>query len=477
MNISSKKTFIVFMIFLLFINCIISHINAQSSQDYAIPGKISFNYYEDPVKCANCHGMAMMNHSMKLRQWQSSQHSRAWTGDFFSHQYFDLARPDGDLDKKVEGIKVGCVGCHSPSTYMSMGETLLNTLPPKPQAIENEWNMISPIKSNADRGVFCDFCHTLSSVDIPPVDFNYKSSATAGIDPKRGPFRMMQGGMMMSSHDMIFSNLHNSPMICGTCHDEINPFNKKVKGTYTEWLDSPYAPDTRCQDCHQKNDGMGGMMQMYSMNFKGGFSPWVEGVASIKIDAPENASSNYALNFNITIVNEKVGHEFPSGSEEERQLWIHVTAVDENGKSWDIPFTTQPNLTDPENPKHIYWVTTNSEVAWPSPNSKNSKPISRDGITEGDKIYHSVFLSPEYNGSKITYAQYYASNIFSNRLKPLEPKTESYSWQIPKEAEGSLTLRAELNYRRMPDSMADYFGIMKRPTILVNSALAVVSLR
>ncbi len=300
----------------------------------AVPGETPQSFYEDPIVCAQCH-------EGKFQQWQTDQHARAWTGDFMVAQYFDLARRDGDLDPNVAEIKMGCVGCHAPSIYMDLGHDLIDITPPRPAGVENAWYMLSGNKTEGDRGVFCDFCHTVSGVDDPPVNFNYTSAATAAVDPKRGPGRM--GGGMNNYHDNIYSPLHDSPQICGTCHDEIDPFGQMVKGTYTEWLNSSYAPDTRCQDCHmrdangrQMREGKG-MMGRYSMNVKGGFSSFLEGVASLEIDAPSYANTEETVDFSITVTNEKVGHEFPSGSEEERQLWIHVTAIDEAGQSWHVP--------------------------------------------------------------------------------------------------------------------------------------------
>ncbi|HTP04756.1 MAG TPA: multiheme c-type cytochrome [Nitrospirota bacterium] len=450
----------------------------------AISGQTPFYYYEDPVTCGGGMGMGMMCHSDKFQQWQASQHARAWTGDFMVAQYYGLARPDGDLDQKVSGIKVGCVGCHSPGAYMTMGDRLMNTAPPKPAGTENAWSMLpGTIKKESDRGVFCDFCHTISAIGTPPVNFNFISVATADIDPKRGPGMMMRGHGHMGIHGSIYSPLHDDPRICGSCHDEVDPFGKMVKGTYTEWLNSLYNPATRCQDCHQRDSMMGGMgrrgcmMGMYSMNFTGGFSPWVEGVASLRINSPASASPGREINFTITVTNDKVGHEFPSGSEEERQLWIHVSAHDEAGNSWHIPVTLNPDYTDTSNQNHTYWVTTNAVVAWPSPNAGNGSAIARDALPEGDRLYHSIFISPAYTGNKITYAQYYADRIYSNRLKPREPRVEAYSWKIPQNAAGTVTIRAVLNYRRMPDSMADYLGIMRRPIVQVNAARAIVDLR
>jgi hypothetical protein len=415
-----------------------------------------------------------MCHANKFAQWETDQHARAWTGDFMVAQYYDLARPDADLDPTVAEIKVGCVGCHSPSAYYDLGDALLTTPPPRPAGIENAWNPLPGDKIEAERGIFCDFCHTLSAVGTPPVNFNYENAVTAAIDPKRGPLLpfVIPG---VAPHEVIISPLHDDPMICGTCHDEIDPFGQLVKGTYTEWLNSPYAPDTRCQDCHQRDVALPGA-QLYSMNFKGGFSPWVEGTASVVINAPVDATAGGPLAFSVLVTNEQVGHYFPSGSEEERQLWLHVTATDAAGNVWHIPITLTPDTIDPANPNHEFWVTTNAPVAWPSPNPGIGAAIPRDALPEGDRLYHSVFVSPANLGSVVTYAQYYAAQIFTNRLTPLQPREEVYSWVVPLNAVGSLTITAELNYRRMPDSMADFLGIQRRPIILVNSASAIVAL-
>ena len=451
----------------------------QPVEVQAVPGETPYSYYQDPVACASCH-------FDKWRQWTADQHSRSWTGDFMVAQYYDLARLDADFDPNVEKIKVGCVGCHSPSAYMAMGDRLMDTAPPRPAGVENAWNESVVFKTEADRGIFCDFCHTMSAVHEPPVNFNFTSAATAGVDSKRGPSGNTGAQGNWVAHESSQSALHDDPKLCGTCHDEIDPFGQLVKGTYTEWVNSPYYPDTRCQDCHMKGEYPGEAMlggtvafsvdQGYSMNFKGGFSPYLEGTASLEIDAPETVGAGETVGFSITVTNDKAGHEFPTGSEEERQLWIHVTATDEGGNSWHIPITTDPNRDDPSDPNHTYWVTTNDVVAWPSPNPGIGRAIPRDGLPEGDRIYHSIFISPDYTGSKITYAQYYAAEIYSNRLKPKEPRVESYSWTVPEDAVGSITIQADLNYRRMPDSMADFLKIDRRPIVKVNTASASFSL-
>ena len=54
-----------------------------------------------------------------------------------------------------------------------------------------------------------------------------------------------------------------------------------------------------------------------------------------------------------------------------------------------------------------------------------------------------------------------------NRLEPLEVRTENYSFTVPQNLPDEVYLQAKLNYRRMPDSLADFFGIERRPVIQV----------
>ena len=68
----------------------------------------------------------------------------------------------------------------------------------------------------------------------------------------------------------------------------------------------------------------------------------------------------------------------------------------------------------------------------------------------------------------MTYAQWYAVEDVENRLDSLERRLEHYVWTVPERLKGkTVTLRAVLSYRRMPDSYANYLGIRTRPTLEV----------
>ena len=123
-----------------------------------------------------------------------------------------------------------------------------------------------------------------------------------------------------------------------------------------------------------------------------------------------------------------------------------------------------PVLLNPDDPNDKYFITSNAKVAYPS-HSTLSDPIERDGLTEGDRLYHSAFLDSE---GKFTYAQWVCVEEIENRLNPLEERMENYSFTIPELDKGEYYLTAQLNYRRMPDPLADYFGIDRRPVMEVS---------
>ena len=85
---------------------------------------------------------------------------RGFSGDFFQAQFYQLALKSGKEDPDVKDVHEGCIGCHSPSAFLS-GE-----MSPSPTANpDNAWNRGSGSRYMADRGIFCDFCHTVEGYE------------------------------------------------------------------------------------------------------------------------------------------------------------------------------------------------------------------------------------------------------------------------------------------------------------------------
>ncbi len=411
-------------------------------------------YFEDPLVCSGCHWD-------KFERWNVSQHSKGFTGDFFQEQFYQLVLPSISFNEKVSHTHEGCIGCHTPSAFLS-GEYI----PPRTGKPDNHWNRGDGIKTRADRGIFCDFCHTLDGFENdPPFNHDYISLATAEVDAKHADLEFPWS----PHHETQTSDIFENPFICATCHNELNPYGVWVKATEHEYNESVYLHrGIVCQTCHMQPMGgkpaKMGILRLHNTDhwFGGGFTKFVEGAAKVSIQLENiEIKQGETLQFKILVEAEATGHKFPTGSVEERDVWLHVTINDEYGN--EIVHIPVPE--NPDDPNDQYFITSNAKIAYPS-HSRLSKPFERDALPEGDRIYHSAFLDSDGN---FTYAQWFAVKEIENRLEPLEEREEDYVWKIPGDLdEKELYLTAVLYYRRMPDSFADFLNIPRRPVITVS---------
>jgi len=411
-----------------------------------------YHYFESPKTCEGCH-------VDKFKRWNVSQHSKAFTGDFFQKQFYELVLASESFAPEVANVKEGCIGCHAPSAYLAGELVPLRTTEP-----DNHWNKGDGDKSLADRGVFCDFCHTISHFkNEPPYNHDFVSAATEAVDTKFGDLEFPWS----PHHETATSEIFEDPMMCSSCHNELNPYDVWVKATFTEYDESVYASrGIPCQSCHMQH--MGGKPAKMGLNrphnsdhwWGGGFKDFVEGAArvEIKLKADELKAAE-KFDFSVDVQAVATGHKFPTGSTEERDVWLRLSLVDHEGNELlHIPVPKNPN-----DPNDKYFITSNEKVAYPS-HSKLSEPFERDALPEGDRLYHSAFLDSE---GKFTYAQWFCVKEIENRLNPLEIRNEKYSFTVPSNLEGEVFLQAKLNYRRMPDSFADFLEIERRPVIQV----------
>ncbi len=425
--------------------------------------KKEYHYFEDPQECSGCH-------FDRFDRWNTSQHSKAFTGDFFQAQFYDVVLPSREFDEKVADEHKNCIGCHSPSAFLSG-----DYIPPRVNETDNHWNRGEGNKSNAERGVFCDFCHTLDRFqNDPPFNHDYISHATPDIDPKRAdlPFPWSP------HHETQMSEIYESVEICASCHNELNPYDVWVKATEHEYAESVYPErGIPCQSCHMqpmagKPAKMGAIRPHNTDHWwGGGFADFVEGAAGVYFQSTfGSVASGDKLDFNIMVKALATGHNFPTGSVEERDVWLHVTLNNMDGKEL-LHIPIKPNNSDPNDK---YFITSNDKVAYPS-HSKLSEPIARDALAPGDRIYHSAFLDSE---GEFTYAQWFCVEEVHNRLLPLEERIEHYSFELPDDLPaGDYVLTAVLNYKRMPDSHADFLKIERRPVMEVSRDIRHITLK
>lgn len=414
------------------------------------------DHWNDPYDCLGCH-------VERYQDWSTAQMSRAYTGDFFQAQFFKYALRDSRRDEKMKDVAADCIGCHSPSAFSS------GLVPPPESARpDNYWVKLTPepVKSGADRGVFCDFCHSLQGFEgTQPFNHNYRFAAASGRNTKRAGLEHPWAPY----HETLVGEIFETAEMCGICHDEKNGYGVWVKATLQEWSDTTYADrGIICQVCHMppregKPAKMGPVRaENHRHWFGGGLTGFVEGAARIKINLEENqVQAGGSVPFTITVSDIATGHLFPTGSTEERDVWLHVGVLDAEGQ--EIQHIQIPE--NPKDPNDRYFTTCDQPEAHPS-HSSYGDAISRDALPEGDRIYQDVFLDSE---GKATFGQWYAVKIVGNRLAPEETRVEKYNWTVPAKLSGrQVKLRASLWYRRMADSHAEILGIQKRPHLLVS---------
>lgn len=420
-----------------------------------------YHYFEDPIICSGCHWD-------KFELWSTSQHAKGFTGDFFQAQFYEVVLPSLELDEKVAKANEDCIGCHSPSAFLSG-----DMVPPRTKEPDNHWSPSPDTRARADRGIFCDFCHTLDRFEhVQPFNHDFISHATADVDPKRGDLEFPWS----PHHETATSEIYESTVICATCHNEQNPYGVWVKATEHEYSESVFADrGIPCQSCHMQPMGgkpaKMGFVRPHNTDhwFGGGFAEFVEGAAAVYIQGEDlEVSAGEVVEFSILVKTMATGHKFPTGSVEERDVWLHVSLNNEAGEE----VLHIPVPLNPDDPNDLYFITSNARVAYPS-HSTLSDPIERDGLVEGDRLYHSAFLDSE---GEFTYAQWLCVEEIENRLGPLEERMEQYQFTVPELEKGGYYLTAQLNYRRMPDPLADFFGIERRPVMEVSRDVRKISL-
>lgn len=409
---------------------------APKAGDAAL-GTIPYERFESPAACATCHKDI-------ARQHEQAMMSQAYTHHWDEIEYFELAVPHAAKEPKVAGVKAGCNGCHAPLAFLA------GDVPPKRPA-EN---------SRANESVSCDLCHSITGFEGPtPVNFNWISA----------PGRVKQGprpGLKSPHHDTVENPFLRSAEFCGTCHNEQNPWGVFVKSTHLEWKEGPHGKaGIVCQDCHMppaagRSASMGSPLPDVRQHlFHGAHDPGkLAGVAEVRIH-PEvrEAEPGETIRLVATVVNAKAGHRIPSGSAEERVLWMEVVAKDAKGKSWRLPVDRKGFEGEQ------YTIADPAALAYQDIGEIKSidgfAGLERDGdVPAGSRIFRLPYLDPK---GRMTICQWGTAKFATDyRLAPLAAVNESYTWKLPDDAApGPLTVTATIRYSRLVSSVAKFLKV------------------
>lgn len=399
-------------------------------------GTRSYDDYDTPEYCGtSCH-------TDLYRQWEQAMMSQAYTHHWDEIEYFKLAVPHAERDTVVAGVKAGCNGCHSPLAFLAG-----DVPPPKPEE-----------GSRANESVSCEVCHTVTGF-VGETPFNYNWVSEPG-DKKYGPRSTGES----PAHEMVKSDFLDDAEFCGTCHNEQSPYGIWVKSTHLEWKEGPYAAEgVRCHDCHMTYaPGVSAQMgneypDVRQHLFHGAHDPGkIAGTIELRIhpDIREVVPGG-TVKFTLALFNQKTGHKFPTGSVEDRIVWLHVEAKDADGNTYHLPVDKKGFDGEEYTIGDSVLAYQDMGIAFDDPEFEG---VQRDGIPVGDRIYRMPYFDPQ---GRMTIMQWNTKSLgVDYRIGPRETKLETFTFDLPFEtAPGKMTVTATLNYQKLVAPVAEFLEV------------------
>lgn len=407
-------------------------------------GSRKYEDYQTPQFCGtSCH-------TDIYAQWKQSMMAQSYTHKWDEVEYFKLAVPHAEKDPLVAEVKAGCNGCHAPVSFLAG-----DVPPPKPE-----------LNSRANEGVSCDVCHTVTGFkgDVPH-NFNFISSPGK---IKYGP----RGGTNSPEHQTVKSDFLSTGDFCGTCHNEMSPFGVWVKSTHLEWKEGPYAKQgVTCQTCHMtyaegKSASMGKTYPDVRQHlFHGAHDNGkIAGTIELRIHADiDQAEPGEKVKFTVALFNQKTGHKFPTGSVEDRIVWMHVEAVDAKGNIYHLPVDKKGFEGEEYTISADVLAYQDMGIALNDPDFKG---LQRDAVPYGDRIFRKPYFDPQ---GRMTIQQWNTKSLgVDYRIGPRETKLETLSFNLPDNLPpGKMTVTATLNYQKLIKSVADFLDVPEEAEIVV----------
>ncbi|MFO7608181.1 MAG: multiheme c-type cytochrome [Candidatus Krumholzibacteriia bacterium] len=415
-------------------------------------GSRSYDDYEKPAVCASCHDDI-------FQQWTQAMMSQAYTHHWDEIEYFELAVRHAEREEFVAGVKADCNGCHTPLAYLAG-----DVPPPRPEA-----------GSRANESVSCDFCHTVTGFEgDTPYNFNWISE----------PGRLKQGpkpGVVSPHHDTVENDFLKTGDFCGTCHNEMSGYGVWVKSTHLEWKEGPYfAQGVHCQDCHMpkamaRSASMAAPAMVAQHLFHGAHDPGkLNGSIEMRMNPLEREIPwDGTAVVNVQLFNGKCGHKVPSGSVEDRIMWLHVTATDSEGRTWHLPVDAKGFAGEEYTIAADVLAYQDLGIALDQPDFPG---VQRDGVAldemdVGDRIFRMAYFDPQ---GRMTMQQWNTKSLGADyRIGPRETKVETFTWTLPEDiAFGRVEVRAQLNFQRLVQPVADLLKVPADETVIevINTA-------
>jgi len=155
------------------------------------------------------------------------------------------------------------------------------------------------------------------------------------------------------------------------------------------------------------------------------------------------------------VFNQKAGHMIPTGSVEDRIVWLHVEATDSKGNVYHIP-------VDEKGFEGEKWTIASDELAYQDMGIALGQPdfpgVRREDVPVGDRIFRMPYFDSQ---GRMTIQQWNTASLgVDYRVPPRGTKVETYTFDLPFEIEpGEVTVTATVNYRRLVKPVAEFLEV------------------
>lgn len=264
----------------------------------------------DGAWCGKCH-------AQEYADWSQSVHAHAGVDPMMLHCVGVEQRiiggaagagADAGADAGDAGSGAGahytqlCAGCHDPVSARGGDYTL-----------------------KSGRGVTCLGCHDVTR--------EIRAGGNGDLEATTHDWTQDHASWAKASLATL-----TQPEFCGGCHTQFVPGSGlSAIGTLPEYEASPYAPSTRCVDCHMPQTGQTGV---FDHRFPGGNVYMSKTFDMPGLTMLQQLNLTHVITLDaqrvqggvlVTISNRGAGHAFPTGVTDIREPWVELQAFDAGG--------------------------------------------------------------------------------------------------------------------------------------------------
>jgi len=188
---------------------------------------------------------------------------------------------------------------------------------------------------------------------------------------------------------------------------------------------------------------------------------WASGkIVQIAVDAPERVRAGEAVKVRVSLVSNKVGHDFPTGPLDMIQSWVHITAHDSAGRVvYESGRVGEGQFIEP-----------GAFLFKAEPVDQHGNLIDRHNLWEMVGVRYRRSLFPGYSDF-VDYSWVCPSGSAQPQQRRGAERSE-HEFRAGAEARGALTVTARLMYRKIDQFLLNYVegGRSKRTAPVVEIA-------